>query len=196
MKKINLIFLLPVLVFFSCKKGWLDAKPRLSIVTPSTLQDFQALLDNVNYFNINGINSGEISTTDFILTDAAYNNRPSQKDKDLYIWKGGNIFEGEDITDWKAHYTAIYYANVVLEGVAKVERTSVNADAWDNVKGSALFYRAFMYHGLAQVYCKPFISVSASTDLGLILRTESNINLPSKRATVQETYARIIADLM
>ena len=33
------------------------------------------------------------------------------------------------------------------------------------------------------------------TDLGLVLRMTSDINEPTKRATVQETYYQIIKDL-
>ena len=45
--KLKYYFLLPVLaVQVSCKKDFLEAKPDKTLVVPTTLNDFQALLDS------------------------------------------------------------------------------------------------------------------------------------------------------
>jgi hypothetical protein len=45
--KTKLLLLLPAITIFGgCKKNWLDEKPNLSFVVPSTVRDYQALLDN------------------------------------------------------------------------------------------------------------------------------------------------------
>lgn len=76
-----------------------------------------------------------------------------------------------------------------------MNNSSLNKSNWDNVKGSALFYRAYNFYVLAQQYCKPY-SDRSDTDLGIPLRLNSNINERSKRATVKSTYDRIITDLI
>src|SRR5690606_34209521 len=72
--------------------------------------------------------------------------------------------------------------------------TSVSPDALGNVKGQALFFRAFAFHQLAQLFALPYDPVSSITDLGIPLRLSSDLNRISTRATVQETYERIIQD--
>src|SRR5258708_17108525 len=67
-------------------------------------------------------------------------------------------------------------------------------NSYNQVKGSALFYRAFAFHQLAQLYCLPYSS-TAGIDLGIVLRLTSNITAPSIRSTVQQTYTQIINDL-
>ncbi|MHB1921118.1 MAG: RagB/SusD family nutrient uptake outer membrane protein, partial [Chitinophagaceae bacterium] len=68
-------------------------------------------------------------------------------------------------------------------------------NAWDNAKGSALFYRAFSFYQLAQVFAPPFQKSSSTTDLGIPLRMQADVNEKIHRATLQQTYDQIISDL-
>ena len=99
------------------------------------------------------------------------------------------------VENWQGPYQGpIYYANVVLDVLPNIDIDTDNQVLCNNVKGSALFYRAFAFHQLAQIYCRPYSS-SASIDLGIVLKASSDIHEPIKRSTVQETYDRVIADL-
>ncbi|MFR1445949.1 RagB/SusD family nutrient uptake outer membrane protein, partial [Acinetobacter baumannii] len=82
----------------------------------------------------------------------------------------------------------------VLDQLPLVSVNSGEDQKYNALKGSALFYRAFAFEGLAQLFCKPYSTTNAN-ELGIVLRLTSNVNAKSTRATVQQTYDQIIADL-
>ena len=184
-----------------CKKDWLDAKPQKSLVVPTTIADFQALLDNSSGstdigFNMDQPALDEIGAGDFYMTDANYNSR-EPIERNAYIWATGDVYAGSTfVADWNLPYKRIFNANVVLDGIKGI--TLINSSeqiAWNNVKGAALFFRAYDHYSLAQLFCKPYIKASASTDMGIPLRLTSDFNTPSVRSTVQTTYDQILSDL-
>jgi starch-binding outer membrane protein, SusD/RagB family len=189
---IILVVFLPV-AHISCRKGFLDAKPDQSLIIPTTLKDMQALLDNTGVHNVTP-RLGEMASDDYYILTAYYNGRVL-RDRNIYTWASGDIFAGDRITDWDNSYTSIYYTNTVLEGLDKIQETSSNATAWEKIKGTALFYRAYGYYNIAQLFCKPYIETSAKNDLGVILRLSTNVSEPSRRVSVQQTYDQILSDL-
>ena len=195
MENMKYIYIALIGLFFtSCKKDWLDAKPSNSLVVPTKIEDFQALLDNSVLMNQNESGAyAETSSGDFQVSDNSFSTFAAAY-RNSYTWSAAtDFYEGTDV-NWRSAYQRILNANLALEGITTIERSSLNKENWDNVKGSALFYRAYNFYVLAQQYCKPY-SESAGSDLGIPLRLISNINEPSKRATVNNTYNRIINDL-
>jgi hypothetical protein len=131
---------------------------------------------------------GASSTTDYFLSDADYNTYPLATQK-VYYWQRG---EYNFINDWSKGYHAIFNSNYCLEQIEKVSPGGTTA--WDNVKGSALFYRSFYFLHLLWDYAKAFDSSSYNKDLGIVLRLGSDFNVPSVRASVKECYDRVIED--
>ncbi len=176
----------------SCKK-YLDAKPNKALQVPASVADLQALLDDDYYMNgQNGISFDESSADDFYLTDNVYN-QFDQPNRDTYIWNNKNYSNTPN--DWYNLYNIINVANVVLDNIDKVPLNEGNRAAWNNAKGSALFFRAnALLHG-AFIFCKAYDEGTASQDYGMALRLTSDFNQPSSRATLHETYARILEDL-
>src|SRR3954470_21426570 len=91
---INCLVLLTVgctILCTSCKKDWLDAKPEKSLVNPSTIEDYQALLDNSGGENIGSATNAkanildELATGDLYLTNDIYNSA-SIFERNLYRW--------------------------------------------------------------------------------------------------------------
>lgn len=194
MRLSTIVFFLFAITCIACKKDWLEARPDNKLIVPSTVADYQALLDqSTTLFNRNQPSLIEISSGDFFIDLAAFNNQ-SAPSATSYIWDA-DIYQGGVTTDWNAPYQRVLNANIVLEGIEKViPATSEQAD-WNNVKGSALFYRSFDFYHLAQQFCKTYDSASASQDMGIPLRVTSDINQAYGRGTVQQTYDQIIADL-
>jgi len=189
--------LLLIVICSSCNKDWLNAKPNKALVIPTTIADYQALLDNTDP----GMNSQSpglsmVGDGDFIVTDASYA-ALSQVERSTYIWAPTeNFFGGQGNADWALAYSRILNDNVALDGIQSINIAPGSQTAYNNVKGSALFYRCFDFYNLAQEYCKVYLSSTASTDLGLPLRTSPNINLTVTRASLQQTYDQIINDLL
>jgi len=191
MKTTYLLFVWMVLAFASCKK-YLDAKPDKSLATPSSLADLQALLDNNNVMNVTA-GYGEASADNYYLLDEDYDALSTDGDRNLYTW-GDEITYDQYPNDWSHCYDAVYYANVVLENIGNIPKD--NAGEWDNIKGSALFFRAKAFQGAVFTWAKAFDSSSAGKDLGIPLRLTSDFNIPSQRASVLATYNQVISDLL
>lgn len=181
------------------KSDFLNEKPRKSLVLPTTLEHFQAILDNDS--DINGAEStgstpqlGESGSDNFYLADAEYNTFLRPQMQNYYIW-AQNPYAGISVADWVRPYLTILYANTVLDGLGGIEKTDDNAREHDHIRGQALFHRAHMFWQLAQVFAPAYDPESGNNDLSIVLRLESDINETLRRATVQETYERILTDL-
>ena len=62
------------------------------------------------------------------------------------------------------------------------------------MKGSALFFRAYYFLQLSWVYAKAYDATTSRTDLGIVLRLTSDFNVKSVRATVSQSYDRVLSD--
>lgn len=193
--KVYIAVLSIILMLAACNKenSWLDVKQNKNTVVPSTLNDFQAILDNEYTMNESFPGIGLVGTDNYYLSDDNFNST-SPVDRNAYIW-AKDIYQGQNSDDWQTAYKVIEYTNIVLEGLKDIAQTSANQEEYNNVSGSTLFYQAYSYYTLAQDFCKPFDSTTAKSDLGLPIRKTSDINVKSTRATVFQTYAKIINDL-
>lgn len=193
MKTRLLIQVIPLIVFlflFSACKDYLDEKSDKSLITPSTVEDLQALLDDAVTMNTATPGFMETCADDYFLLPATYNALTSLQ-VSLYCYKP---FPYEYGNDWSKSYQVVYNSNVCLERLEDIEQTAVNKLAWDNVKGSALFFRSYYYLLLSWQHAKAYDASTASTDLGIVLRSGSDFNVPSVRASVEETYGQVIED--
>lgn len=184
------VYTLLILLFGSCEK-FLDEKSNAKITTPTTLQDLQSILDHSENMNGKNIHYDEVSADDYFLPPSSLG-AVGVKGIDAYVWRYvGNIFPNE----WGHSYRSIHDSNVCLEVLLKIERTSQNGQQWDNIKGSALFFKAWRYAKLIWAYAPAYDRETAGTDLGIVLRKESDFNIASKRSSVEECYQTIIEDL-
>ena len=191
---VKCIAILGLLLIMSCKRDWLDAKPNKSLVVPETLEDYQALLDNTTIMNYKQPGLNIISDDNSYLTSIAFQ-AITKQERSAYIWDDTeNFYDGKSSSDWEEAYKRILYANVVLDGISTLMLNSAGRPLYNSIKGSSLFYRSLDFYNLAQQFCKPYLTTSNS-DLGLPLRTSSNVNIKIQRSTVENTYSRIIDDL-
>lgn len=185
---ITWIILIFPISYISCKK-YLDTKPIKTLVVPTNLSDIQSILDNSNYIIFNAEPALELPTDNYYVTTANWQAR-GRDERLNYIWDKDATY----LNSWSVVYQGpIFYSNFSLDNLSKIG-SSENPVLFNTLKGSALFYRAFAFQQLSQVYCKPYSSTSSS-DLGIVLRLTSNINAPIKRSSVQSTYDQIISDL-
>ncbi|WP_257669182.1 RagB/SusD family nutrient uptake outer membrane protein [Parapedobacter tibetensis] len=193
MKQINILLLIVVLFLCSCGKEFLNIKRDGSQIIPYTLADYQSILDNVNVFNFDSGNRlAIIGGDEYFLSDQSYASLTAPYEKNGYLW-GKDVYEGQSVHDWNIGYHRILLANLVLEGVDGIE-PNVDEGVLNNVKGNALFVRAYNFYQLAQLFCHPYDERSASTDLGIPIRLESDITITTPRSNVEATYEQIIVD--
>jgi hypothetical protein len=176
----------------ACKKSeLLDKKPSTNIVTPTTLPDFQSLLDNTDIFYAN-VGLAQLASDDYTANYADLQTE-SATQRNSYIW-AKDIYAGDvNIPDWNNLYTEIFYANSVLDGLSKSADASTTNGQY--LKGWALFARSYAFYDLTRNFCKSYDSGTANTDLGIPLRLTSGIDYIEKRATLQQSFDQIIGDL-
>lgn len=194
MKNLKLLLIVFLLGTVACSESFLDIKPDKKLVVPSTLDDMQALLDYFDVHNSNLPGMAELSSDDYYILYDRWNTLSSPYMKNGYVW-AKEIWEGSSSIDWNNRYKQIFYANYVLEGLEKTERDN-DPDYYDRLKGTALFHRAHAFYQLAQEFCAPYDKSTSNDGYGLPLRLTSDLNVHTDRATVRQTYERIVGDLL
>lgn len=192
MKKYIIILLLFCgTAFTSCQK-FVDIKKSSAQSNIESASDCQLLLDNSEVLNQDYPVDGEISADDYYMDDARYaSDRIDNEDRALYTWSATGL--RIPAKQWVGCYNKIYNANLVLEAVVRLEGQEP-AGELANIKGSALFFRAYALWNLAQLYAAPY-GADAASQPGLPIRLVSDINDSPGRGTVKGTYDQILQDL-
>jgi tetratricopeptide (TPR) repeat protein len=171
-----------------CKK-YLDKKSDSRLSTPGSLKDLQAIIDNYTANNqaFPMLNNG---TDEYYLTPANLNTLDLAA-RQSYIWES----KTDASVDWSTiGYKTVFYANTVLDNLEKVD-VKGKEDMAASIKGAALFYRGFAFYNLSQIFAPPYDPATSKSDLGIPLRLNADFNEQSKRATVEETYKRVLDDI-
>lgn len=190
-KHINIVSFLSLILIVTACNRFLDEKSDLSLATPITLEDNQALLDRYSDVITNFASSGMVSSDDYYISDANYDALMYEEDKRLYTWQPDHVATPKSVgNDWFYCYKAIYISNSVLYNLDTYKIPNA-----ENVRGQALAFRAARFLDAAQVWCLAYNKNTANTDLGLPLRLDPDMNIPSKRSTLQQTYTQILKDL-
>jgi starch-binding outer membrane protein, SusD/RagB family len=176
--------------FLSCKK-YLDKKPSAALVIPSSAKDAQSILDNALLFNASWPFNLELASDDLYISSAEWESRPAAE-RNTYIW-AENVFNENPINAWSTSYNIIYTANIVLDETKKGLAGSLQDI--NNVEGQALFFRAFAFYHLVQLFAPPYNNSDAATKWGIPLRLDADFNKPTTRASLAQSYAQITEDL-
>lgn len=192
--KISLSLLLFSLGLSSCQK-YLDIKKSSSQTFMTTANDCQLMLDDYAKMNTGYPLDGEISADDYFIssTSAQLSDIP-QIEKDLYHWNA-NAQRVSASPNWVNPYNVVNNANLVLQTLDNLKGGNDDPALLNALRGSALFYRAYCFWNVAQMYAKPYTASTASQDPGIPLKLDPDINIKSTRGTIQDTYNRILQDL-
>lgn len=171
----------------SCDK-FLDEKSNNVITIPNRLSDLRKLLDyefDLNFFYPAPL---EASTDNYYLTDQGY---AELRDiyQSIYNWEDQGVNEA----NWTLPYRVITAANVVLESLERIEGGQMKLR--EQLEGEALFLRSVAFFYLAQVFSDHYSLLHPSEGLGIVLRLDSDVKITSGRASLKDTYARILTDL-
>lgn len=189
---LTLRFLLAVLLlsFCSCKK-FLELKPDAKLVIPKTLNDCQALMDDYATMNAQYPSDGELASDNFYIRGEDYLSMADQKDRDTYTWNA----EGEHLTtQWLVPYQAVYNANLALQVLDKIVPAQAERQRWNELRGTAHFFRAYAFYQLAQVFAEPYNAAMATGLPGIPLRLSPDLSIASQRGNLKQCYQQIIDD--
>jgi starch-binding outer membrane protein, SusD/RagB family len=194
--KINGIILITLLLSLNSCTDFLEAKPDKSLAIPSDkLQYLRLLAENNTVMNEYGPAASDVASDDIYIPEtlwpALLQQQPSSAN--AYIWDK-DIFNESDRTDWANPYVMVFYSNLILDGLGKLKEEE-SSNQWQELKGSALFYRSYAFFNLLQTFSKAYHVNTAGTDLGIVLKLSTDINEKLPRSSVKESYDRILADL-
>lgn len=176
----------------SCKKqdDFLNALPDISLTVPKSLDDLQLMLQGVNYQTDNSL--GMVYGEEYFIMDS-YFATMDQTSKNMYTF-AKDLYPNRELIAWNTSYSEIFQANNVLEKVDKFGQNDPSKAA--NIKATALFFRAWAFYNLVQTFAMPYDPKTAETDPGIPLRLEADINIKSKRGSVQSCYSQILKDVI
>lgn len=175
-------------IFVSCEQ-YLDIKPNQSLAIPSTLKDLQALLNGETGMNGNYPDAGDIVSDYYYLNDSDWGARTDEV-RETYIWH-----PEAQRNHWLPIYSRINYTNIILDAIKSISLEGMSELDRDRVKGIAHFFRGFSFLHLSNLYAPPYKIEENQGKLGIPLRLESDMNIASKRSSLDETYNQIQSDL-
>jgi len=174
----------------ACQEDFLEVKPSSDIVQPTTPEDFQQLLDNANIFNYTAALPQMAADEYFIYSREILDGLVTATQRNSYTWEkdlyGGEVKRG----DWNTPYSAVFYANSVLDGLEQQKISS------DNLRGWALFARAYNMFNLASNFAVAYDEQTAASDLGIPIRLHPEVDVLEQRATLKESFGQILTDLL
>lgn len=192
MKKILYISItISLLLTFSNCSDYLDLKGDNSRAVPVELDDLQALLNDAVRMNQERTPTMvENWSDDYFMLPGNFA-ALDDKGRRIYLW---DILIYNHPNDWSNGYQPIYNANYCLEGLQKIRRNLENAETYDKVKGAALFYRSYYFQQLLWAFSPAYDAETASSELGIVLKEDTDFNTSSVRSSVKDCYNQIIAD--
>lgn len=189
MKKTYLFLLLCSLTIgLGCTKDFLDERPSKSLLVPSTLTDLQALLDNINVMN-SAPALTTVAADDYILLEGGALKIDAVQHGG-YFW-ADDTYQGSTVGDWNTPYQQIFYSNVVLDALDKIQISTATQSTYNAIQGSALFYKAMALHNLLQLFAKPY-DKHADNNPGLPIPLNSDVNERPERKTLSYSYAKLL----
>lgn len=97
---------------------------------------------------------------------------------------------------WQGNYGLIANANNVINNIDRVPaETEEDKALLHEYKATGYFARAFGYANMVTRYCQNYDSETAAQTLGLPLVLDVDVNAKPERASLADTYKRIIEDL-
>lgn len=193
LKNTGLLFVI-ILYATSCsKQNFLDAKPNSSIVVPNALSDLRGMLDYTMVFT-NSPGLGEVATDNYYLQFPDWQ-ALSFIERSSHTWETDLYGNQRQVNDWNIPWQQIFYCNIVLEQLDKSPPRTTDLAEWKDIRGTALFSRAWAYAALLQHFAPAFDSSSMGTDLGVPIRTGTNVHQYEQRASLQIGYDQVFHDL-
>jgi hypothetical protein len=190
--KIILSVIAAGLVFTACKK--IEIKPEGTVETNQAITKEADVKDVLNaaYSPLAGGSffGGRFQKVSEYLADAANGAVITGYDGDIVNYKSSPNGGTGDI--YKEPYYVIQRANKVMENIGLVTSSTATRD---NYIGQAKFLRGISHFELVRLFAQPYGYTSGNSQLGIVLKTISELELGKARNTVDEVYTSVLNDL-
>lgn len=203
MSKIYLFLALLVLGTVSCGDFIEEYSQNLSYV--NTVEDLEeVLIGDAYWVNVKGganfylyflnVMDDDVSSVTFSHNTSSVGYRLRK----FYTWQADPWAKDEDKdkiygtnASWAAFYKKIAICNSVLNDVERFTDDKL----YNQIKGEALFLRAFYYFYMVNMWGEPYDKKTADSKLGVPIKISSEVeDKDFARNTVQECYDRIVRD--
>ena len=203
MKILKILFFAGVFLTIAGCKKYLEEEPTKQSVI-ETVDQLEALINNATQFTADGTpgNGGTNGSAGYSTDDTeipldafkANNGRWSVDNLYYYTFKTDEIIGLSSDPVWNGEYRKIFMANLVLTNLDKV---TGDAALKSELRADAHFIRAYAYWVLVNHFCLPYTTSNKDVPgLGLPLKQTTDYEEPFNRATLQQTYDRIEADIV
>lgn len=182
------IILFTIVIGMNSCDDYLDIKPEGKVI-PETLEDFRAVLTTgysafPRHKSLTTLRADELVLNEFD-DQLLYS-------KDIYIWKDANPDPATTSFQWAQLYNTIFYTNVVInDGNAKVPSSPEK----DQLIGEAYALRALTYFDLINLFGKPYNTTTSSSDRGVPLALEIDLEQEFIPESVANVYTQILSDI-
>ncbi|CAM4168733.1 MULTISPECIES: RagB/SusD family nutrient uptake outer membrane protein [Flavobacterium] len=182
------IILFTIVIGMNSCNDYLDIKPEGKVI-PETLEDFRAVLTTgysafPRHKSLATLRADELILNEFD-DQLLYS-------KDIYIWKDANPDPATTSFQWAQLYNTIFYTNVVInDGDTKVPSSTEK----DQLIGEAYALRALTYFDLINLFGKPYNTATSSSDRGVPLALEIDLEQDFIPESVANVYNQILSDI-
>ncbi|MBF8964841.1 RagB/SusD family nutrient uptake outer membrane protein [Pontibacter sp. FD36] len=192
-----------MLVFASCDKDYLELRPTNAVSDQdvfTTTKNAWGAINGIHrslYFQWGNMDQagqgGAMVHLDMLGEDVVMTSAGNGWFNSTYQWQLHRNANASSVK-WLyyMYYRAIVNANNIIENIDNAEGPEAEKNA---IKGQAYAYRAWAHFNAVQLYAQRYdANAKPNSQLGVPLLTTATIE-PQPRATVEEVYAQVNADL-
>ncbi|MGH1518312.1 RagB/SusD family nutrient uptake outer membrane protein [Chryseobacterium sp. JK1] len=189
MRKITTFVALAVISFttIGCDR-FLDIQPEGKVI-PKTVEDYRQVLTSA-YSKYPSHRSLVALRTDELNIDENTSDFVSYRE--IAMWKDSNTDQATTEFPWVSFYSVVFYLNQIINEGTK---TMPESPEKQQILAEAYALRAYTYFDMVNLYGKPYNNATASTDRGVPITLDIDLEQVLKPSTVQEVYNQVHADI-
>lgn len=189
MRKITAIIALAAISFINigCDR-FLDIQPEGKVI-PTTTEDYRKVLTSAYskypvHKSLVALRTDEVNIDDNSTDFISY--------REIAMWKDANNDQASTEFPWVSFYSVNFYLNQIINEGSKTMQESPEKN---QILAEAYALRAYLYFDMVNLYGKPYNSATASTDRGVPINLEIDLEQVLKPSSVQEVYNQVHSDL-
>lgn len=188
--KFTLYIFLPVLLLNSCR-DYVEVEPVGNNRVLKYTSDYRGLANN--YTDMTSSGGVYLIANADVEFPTAYQNGVTTIWGNSYTWQDQIYDPSQGDSDWIGLYKAVYYSNVILDGVMSSEK-GTDAEKKE-IYAEAFVHRAFAYLQLVNTYGPQFDPASSNSEKAVPLLIKPELFSSLDRSTVGQVYDQIVSDL-